>query len=134
MSSARNSGFGKGSEPGRAASPHFIEKLRRDLGSSGKPERSLFSLRCEQGHALLWLLASPDGVVPVAAVWAAESETLGFHLRSQPDGTPYTLRSWPVDDHLPEASCPCFDSVTAGPEDALRWLATGTRTLVHREQ
>ncbi len=134
MSTARNSGPGKRRGPSRAASTPFIEKLRRDLSSSGKPERSLFSCRCQLGHALLWLVASPDGVVPVAAVWAAESGTLGFHLRSQPDGTPYTLRSWPVDDHLPEASCPCFDSVTVSPEDALRWLATGTRTLVHKER
>jgi len=134
VSSARGSRFAQGREPGRAASTPFIEKLRRDLGSSGKPERSLFSLRCEQGHALLWLLASPDGVVPVAAVWAAATATLGFCLRSHPDGAPRTLASWPTDEHLPIGSCPCVDSVIVGPEDALRWLAAGTRTLVHREQ
>jgi len=106
VSSARGSGFGKGREAGRAASTPFIEKLRRDLGSSGKPERSLFSLRCEQGHALLWLLASPDGVVPVAAVWAAATATLGFCLRSHPDGAPFTLASWPADERLPVGSCP----------------------------
>jgi len=134
VSSARSSGFGKGREPGRAASTPFIEKLRRDLGSSGKPERSLFSLRCEQGHALLWLLASPDGVVPVAAVWAAATATLGFCLRSHPDGAPFTLASWLTDEHLPIGSCPCVDSVIVGPDDALRWLAAGPRTLVHRER
>ena len=134
MSSARSSGFGQGREPGRAASTPFIEKLRRDLSASGKPERSLFSLRCEQGHALLWLLASPDGVVPVAAVWSPGTAVLGFCLRSQPDGAPRTLASWPADEHLPIGSCPCVASVIVGPADALRWLAAGTRTLVHREQ
>ncbi len=122
MSSARGSRFAQGREPGRAASTPFIEKLRRDLGSLSKPERSLFSLRCGQGHALLWLLASPDGVVPVAAVWSPATATLGFGLRSHPDGAPRTLASWPTDEHLPIGSCPCVDSVIVGPEDALRWL------------
>ncbi len=103
-----------------------VEALRRELANKGRPERFEVSLRCAQGHPLLWLIRTEQGLVPVAK----RAERHSFGLRCRGDGSLMTLNEWAAGELLPIASCPCHPEVAVSLFQARSWVESGQRKHV----
>ncbi len=103
-----------------------VEALRRQLANKERPKRFQVSLRCAQGHPLLWLVGTEQGLVPVAK----GAERRSFRLRCRDDGSPMTLDEWPAGELLPAASCPCHPILEASLFQARSWVKSDKRKVV----
>lgn len=98
----------------------FFERVRKEIAKHGSPPNVKKRLVCRKGHTLIWLVESPWGCVPVAKGATAR----GISVRSS-DGLqspPMALDKWPAGEHLPLASCPCYQAVEVSVHEARSWL------------
>ncbi len=104
----------------------FLETLRRRADKFGKPSGASKTLVCARGHAVLWLVASPRGLVPVA-----KRPDGGLRVRAG-DGEPMTLEQWPVGEHLPMAGCKCHGAVEVSVYQARTWVTARSHKFTHK--
>ena len=98
----------------------FFERVRKEIAKHGSPPNVKKRLVCRKGHTLIWLVESPWGCVPVAKGATAR----GISVRSS-DGLqspPVTLDKWLAGEHLPLASCRCYQAVEVSVHEARSWL------------
>lgn len=122
--------------PAAGVAPHTLTQVRqwwegqrRHLANHGRPRGTEKRLVCRRsGHALLWLVDSPWGLVPVARTAQG-----GFRWRASeaPDGRPLTLEMWPAGEFLPIGSCRCHDHVEISVHEARRWREVSRDKFVY---
>ena len=88
----------------------FWDGIRYSLANKKKPKRITIEILCngDTQHPLMWLIPSPDGLVPVPCSFS-KGTSLDVWLTEGSPAHPRTINDWESDERLPIGQCTCGD-------------------------